>query len=42
MKGAIALVGAQTIVPFQEVAPAKRNDDLTDQVPVSVDAAGVR
>jgi carboxypeptidase Q len=29
MKGAIALVGAQTIVPFQEVAPAKRNDDLT-------------
>ena len=29
MKGAIALVGAQTIVPFQEVAPAKRNDDVT-------------
>jgi len=27
MKGAIVLVGAPTVVPFQEVAPAKRRDD---------------
>ena len=45
MKGAIVLVGAPTVVPFQEVAPAKRRDDAQAKAQYNPDpnaAAGRR